>query len=55
MLQGTRVRTYYINSIHPMETHDLASMDDRIGRVGGERALDEDFNKHVLPPINPRK
>jgi len=45
----------YMNSVHPMETHDMATVDDRTGRVVGGKALDDEFNRRILPPINPRK
>ena len=49
--QGMR----YMNSVHPMETHDMATVDDRTGRVIGGKALDNEFNRRILAPINPRK
>ena len=48
-------RTCYMNTIHPIETHDIGSVDDRTGCVVGGEAVDEDFNWHILPPKNPRK
>ena len=45
----------YINRVHPMETHDMATVDDRTGRVIGGEVLDDEFNRRILPPINPRK
>ena len=45
----------YMNSVHPMETHDMATVDDITGRVIGGEALDDEFNRRILPPINPRK
>jgi len=47
--------TYYMNSIHPMETHDIASVDERSRRVVSGEALDDEFNRRILPPTNPRK
>ena len=44
-----------MNTIHPMETHDIGSVDDRMGCVVGGKAVDEDFNRCILPPKNPRK
>jgi len=48
-------KTCCMNSIHPMETHDMSTTDDRTGHVIGGDALDDDFNHRILPLINPRK
>ena len=48
-------RLCYMNNVHPMETHDMATVDERTGRVSGGAALDDNFNRRILPPINPRK
>jgi len=45
----------YMNNVHPMKAHDMATVDDRTGRVIGGEALDDEFNRRILPPINPRK
>ena len=45
----------YMSTIHPMEPHDMASVDDRMGRVVGGEALDDEYNRRILPPTNPRK
>ena len=45
----------YMNSIHSMETHHMVTVDDRMGRVIGGEALDDEFNCCILIPINPRK
>lgn len=45
----------YMNSVHPMETHDMAAVDPSAGCVVGGEALDNDFNRRILPPVNPRK
>jgi len=47
--------TCYINIVHPMETHDIASMDDRTDHVVGGDSLDDDYNRCILPPLNPWK
>ncbi|KAJ8433208.1 hypothetical protein Cgig2_023160 [Carnegiea gigantea] len=47
-------RTIYMNVIHPMETHDVGIVDGDTGHVGGGDELDEDFNRRILPPKNPR-
>jgi len=44
----------YLNAIHSIETHDLGFVDDNIGLVVGGHDLDEDFNKRILSPKNPR-
>uniref|UniRef100_A0A7C8YUM5 CCHC-type domain-containing protein n=1 Tax=Opuntia streptacantha TaxID=393608 RepID=A0A7C8YUM5_OPUST len=48
-------RLCYMNTVHLMETHDMATVDDTTGRVTGGEGLDDDFNRRILPPINPRK
>ncbi|KAJ8435614.1 hypothetical protein Cgig2_012268 [Carnegiea gigantea] len=52
--KGVTQGTIYMNNIHPMETHDLATMDNAIGLVVGGEALDDGYNRRILPPINPR-
>ncbi|KAJ8421945.1 hypothetical protein Cgig2_006416 [Carnegiea gigantea] len=47
-------RTIYMNVIHPMETHDTGVVDGDTGLVVGGDDLDEDFNRRILPPKNPR-
>jgi len=46
--------TIYMNNIHPIETHDLATMDNSTGLVVGGEALDDGYNRRILPSINPR-
>jgi len=48
-------RMCYINNVCPMQTHDMATVDDRTGPVIGGKALDDEFNHSILPPINPWK
>ena len=48
-------KTYCMNTIHPMETHDIGFIDDQMGSVVGGDALDEDFNRRILLPTNPQK
>jgi len=43
-----------MNNIHLMETHDLATVDNATGLVVGGEALDDGYNRRILPPINPR-
>jgi len=43
-----------MNAIHLMETHDTGVVDGDTGLVVGGDDLDEDFNRHILPPKNPR-
>ncbi|KAJ8430892.1 hypothetical protein Cgig2_003885 [Carnegiea gigantea] len=45
--------TIYMNSIHPMETHDFATVDDATGLLVGGEALDDGYNRRILPPLNP--
>ncbi|KAJ8432189.1 hypothetical protein Cgig2_013731 [Carnegiea gigantea] len=47
-------RTIYMNAIHPIEIHDTGVVDGDTGLVLGGDDLDEDFNRHILPPKNPR-
>jgi len=42
--KGPTQATCYMNIVHPMKTHDMASIDDRTGRVIGTEALDDDYN-----------
>ena len=37
-----------------METHDSATVDDVTGLVVGGEALDDGYNRRILPSINPR-
>jgi len=48
-------RTIYMNAIHPMETHDSEVVDGDTGLIVGGDDLDEDFNRCILPPKNPRE
>ncbi|KAJ8430623.1 hypothetical protein Cgig2_021585 [Carnegiea gigantea] len=43
-----------MNVTHPMETHDTGVVDGDTGFVVGGDYLDEDFNRRILPPKNPR-
>jgi len=52
--KGATQGTIYMNSIHPMETHDSATVDNATGLVVGGEALDDGYNRRILPPINPR-
>ncbi|KAJ8430713.1 hypothetical protein Cgig2_000278 [Carnegiea gigantea] len=47
-------RTIYMNEIHPMKTHDTGVVDGDIGLVVRGDDLDEDFNRCIPPPKNPR-
>ena len=44
----------YMNSIHPMETHGSTTVDDATGLVVGREALDDGYNRRILPSLNPR-
>ena len=51
--KGETQGTIYMNSIYPMETHDSATVDNATGLVFGREALDDGYNRRILPPINP--
>ena len=44
----------YMNAIHPLETHNSTHVDDGTGQVVEGEELDDEHNRHILPPINPR-
>jgi len=46
--------TMYMNSIHPMETHDSATMNNATGLLADREALDDEYNRRILLPFNPR-
>ncbi|KAJ8422350.1 hypothetical protein Cgig2_015345 [Carnegiea gigantea] len=54
LLQGGSQSTIYINSIHAIETHDSATVDNTTGLVVVREALDDGYNRRILPPLNPR-
>ena len=43
-----------MNSIHPMETHNSVTVDNATGLVVGREALDDRYNRRILPPLSPR-
>jgi len=43
-----------MNSIHTLETYDIEYVYDQIGCVVEGNAVDEDLNRRILPPKNPR-
>ncbi|KAJ8425786.1 hypothetical protein Cgig2_014499 [Carnegiea gigantea] len=43
-----------MNVIHSMETDDTGVVNDDTGLAVGGDDLDEDFNRRILPPKNPR-
>ena len=45
-------RHIYNQLVHPMETHHVAVVDDRTGRVVGDNELDVDYSHCILPPFN---
>jgi len=51
--KGDSQSTIYMNSIHPMEMHDSATINNATGLVVGEEALDDRYNRGILPPLNP--
>ena len=44
-----------MNIVHPVDTHDMASVVDRTSPVVGGEALDDDYNQRIVPPVNPHK
>ncbi|KAJ8430905.1 hypothetical protein Cgig2_008408 [Carnegiea gigantea] len=44
----------HMNRIHPMETYDSVAVDNTTGLVVGGEALDDRYNRRILPPLNPR-
>jgi len=38
------------NAAHPMEKHDMTSVDDQMRRVIGGESLENKFNCCILPP-----
>jgi len=48
-------RTCYMNTTHPMETHDIGFVDDYMGCVVEGDVVDDNFNRRFLPPKNLRK
>ncbi|KAJ8424261.1 hypothetical protein Cgig2_019206 [Carnegiea gigantea] len=53
--KGGSQSTIYMNSIHPMEMHDSATVDNDTGVVIGGEALDDEYNRGILLPLNPRQ
>jgi len=45
----------YNQVVHPMETHDMVTVDDNTGRVVGGNELDDDYSRCILPPCNGRQ
>jgi len=44
-----------MNVVHPMETHDSGTVDERTGAMIGGQELDNDYNRRILPPTNPQR
>ncbi|KAJ8442637.1 hypothetical protein Cgig2_003681 [Carnegiea gigantea] len=44
----------YNQLVHPMETHDIGTVDAKTGRVVGGDELDDDYDRCILPPTNGR-
>jgi len=55
MLQGCKVEDMLYEHYLPMETHDIGFVNDQMGCVVEGDALDEDFNRRILLPVNPQK
>ena len=51
MYKADTQRRIYNQVIHPMETHDMATVHDRTGRVVGGDELDDDYIRCILPPV----
>ena len=49
-----RHKIIYLNAINPMEMHDSGVVKDNAGLIVRGHELDEDFNRRILPPKNPR-
>lgn len=43
----------YMNSIHPIETHDSTTMENVMGLVVGGQGLHEGYDQRILLLINP--
>jgi len=48
-------RTCYMNTIHPMEMHDIGLTDNQMGCVVRGDAINEDFNRRILLNKTARK
>lgn len=53
--KATTQQVIYNQLVHPMETHDMGTVDVRTGNVIGGEELDEDYNRCILPPNNGRQ
>ncbi|KAJ8429903.1 hypothetical protein Cgig2_025333 [Carnegiea gigantea] len=47
-------QSIYNQLVHPMETHDMGTVDAKTGRVVGRDELDDDYDHCILPPTNGR-
>ncbi|KAJ8428094.1 LOW QUALITY PROTEIN: hypothetical protein Cgig2_013306 [Carnegiea gigantea] len=45
----------YNQLVHPMETHDMGTVDAKTGRVVSGDELDDDYDRYILPPTNERQ
>jgi len=45
----------YSQLVHPMETHDMGTVDGKTGQVIVGDELDEDYDRCILPPNNGRQ
>ncbi|KAJ8442945.1 hypothetical protein Cgig2_019518 [Carnegiea gigantea] len=43
----------YMNSIHPMKMHDSATVDNATSLIVGGEALNDGYNRRILPSLNP--
>ena len=53
--KSTTQQVIYNQLVHPMETHDMGTVDNITGWVVGGDDLDEDYNRCILPPTNGRQ
>ena len=55
MYKADTQRRIYNQVVYPMEMHDIATVDDRAGRVVGGDELDDDYKRCNLPLCNSRQ
>jgi len=52
MYKADTQRRIYNQVVHPMETHDMATIDDRTDCIVGGDELDDDYSCSILPSCN---
>ena len=55
MYKADTQRQIYNQDVHLMEMHDMATVDDRTGRVVGGDELDDDYSRYILSFCNERQ